>query len=408
MGNGKKRATPMSEKGIVLSWKTSDDGGNRGFGFIERVGGERIFVHKSQIKDGDALMIGTEVQFDARADPKPDKPDNMMSTNVRGGVCYNLVFKAACAHGKRCRYSHAQRAVVRSSPAPPPPPLSLEDAAAVVAAARGSGPPHVFVDTVEACQAHCERLERAGVVAVDFEGHNLCRDGVLLLAQLAAADGPVALIDVHTLGAAAFEVGGLRALLESQTCLKVIFDGRADSDALYHLHGTHLKNVRAALRPFTLCTTQQPHGPMDRDSVAQVCDVQVLCARHLDAASASGAAGEGRPLGAGRLPGLGRALARCPGLEKQHRDALEALKTAAHKLFDDDSGHNSAIWEVRPLAPALVEYAAADVAHLHTMRAAWDGLVSAKEMAEITSRRIEKAIRGESCAKGPQMAERDF
>ena len=46
----------------------SDDGGNKGF-FIERDNGEKIFAHKSQVQDGNALKLGTEVMFDAR--PRP-------------------------------------------------------------------------------------------------------------------------------------------------------------------------------------------------------------------------------------------------------------------------------------------------------------------------------------------------
>ena len=36
MGKHHKRKTPMSERGIVVVWKKGDDGGNKGFGFIER------------------------------------------------------------------------------------------------------------------------------------------------------------------------------------------------------------------------------------------------------------------------------------------------------------------------------------------------------------------------------------
>lgn len=399
-----KRKTPMSERGIVVSWKQSDDGSNKGFGFIERENGrERIFCHKNQIQDGTALKIGTEVMFDARADPKPGKPDNMMAGNVRGGVCYNHVYgKHGCEHGKRCKFSHADRAVVRE---PPPPPLSIDAAAAAVASQRRNGPPPVLVDTIEACREHCARLTASGVVAVDFEGANLCRDGELYLAQLAAVDGPVVLVDVVRLKQTAFDEGGLKALLESEDVLKLIFDGRADSDALYHLHQTRLTNVY---------------------------DLQVLCARHLDQATGSssrggtaicgggksGSGGDGgggsggarRVSGpsAGRLPGLGLALSSCPSLQGAHGAALSALKKACHSIFVPELGGSYEVWKERPLPTAILEYAAADVAHLHSMRDAWGSAVGAEEMREITSRRIGNAISGERASKGPHMAERDF
>ena len=400
-----KRKQPTSERGIVLAWQRSDTGNSKGFGFIERADGtSKIFAHKSQIADGNALQVGTAVIFDARADPKPDKPDNMIACNVRGGVCFDNVFRKCCLQGRGCRFSHAQRLIVR---APPPPPLSLEAAAAAVASARGGSPPPVLVDTLEACQEHMARLAASGgAVAVDFEGANLCRDGELYLAQLAAASGPVVLVDVVRLGDRAFGEGGLRALLESESVTKLIFDGRADADALYHLHGTKLANV---------------------------CDLQVICARQLDAAAAeeeeagAAVAGAGAPtttsgaskwgtdaagvqkrLSADKLPGLAMAMRHCPSLQGPHGAALAALKRSAADLFVPERGGSYDVWKQRPMPSPIVEYAAADVAHLHAMRAAWGARVGDDEMREITTRRIERAINAADVPKGPHMAQRDF
>ena len=84
------------------------------------------------------------------------------------------------------------------------------------------------------------------------------------------------------------------------------------------------------------------------------------------------------------------------------------MKQAAHALFIPAHGGSASAWCARPLPPALVEYAAADVAHLHTMRGAWGTLVSEEDMRQITSRRIERAIAGDKAAKGQHMAVRDF
>jgi ribonuclease D len=102
------------------------------------------------------------------------------------------------------------------------------------------------------------------------------------------------------------------------------------------------------------------------------------------------------------------ALASCPSLQGPHGEALAALKKACHNLFVPDLGGSYEVWKQRPLPAAILEYAAADVAHLHTMREAWGSAVSAEEMRAITTRRIEAAISGEQAPKGPHMAVRDF
>ena len=102
----------------------------------------------------------------------------------------------------------------------------------------------VLIDDVAECKTRLTQLlETKEPVAVDFEGVDLCRAGKLCVVQLAPRAGSVLLVDVEVLGEAAFGAGRLRELLESPMVLKIGYDGRADSDALWHLHGTRLKNV---------------------------------------------------------------------------------------------------------------------------------------------------------------------
>ena len=217
--------------------------------------------------------------------------------------------------------------------------------------------------------------------AVDFEGVDLCRDGELLLAQCAAPDGRVVLIDVAVLGVqAAFEEGGLKALLESEDVLKIIYDGRSDADSLFHTCATRLTNV---------------------------CDCQVLCALHRDQ-TMGGSESSSRGPAKARLPGLARALMACSSIASDEGKALAALKKAVQPLFVPELGGSYETWRERPLSPALLEYAAADVAHLHTLRDAWGHLCSDERMREITSERIERTITAEAFTKGSHMAERDF
>jgi hypothetical protein len=354
-------------------------------------------------------LVYVSVSFDAIDNER--KPGEQKAINVRGGVCFDHAFGQNCrgkANG-RCKFSHADRPMaIRKEP-------SLEEAVAAVVASRAGAAAPVLVDTVEACRAQCERLVASGVVAVDFEGVNLCRDGELLLAQLAASEGPVVLIDVLTLGERAFADGGLRALLESAEVLKLVFDGRSDSDALFHLHSCKLTHV---------------------------CDCQVLCALNIDEERSR--RGQER---LAKLPGLGSALSSCPSLaasgDGKH---LAQLKKAVQPLFVPEVGprklsstmptfaparHTSILrplctdrrdsmrvdcqlggsyenWRTRPLSHALLEYAAADVAHLHKIYAEWGHLISAEGMEQITAARIEKATSGDGRAKGPHMADRDF
>jgi exonuclease 3'-5' domain-containing protein 1 len=71
-------------------------------------------------------------------------------------------------------------------------------------------------------------------------GIALSRTGKLCLAQVAPSGGPVYLVDVTALGHDAFGPGRFGELLESTKVLKLIFDCRGDSDALYHQYGVGL------------------------------------------------------------------------------------------------------------------------------------------------------------------------
>jgi exonuclease 3'-5' domain-containing protein 1 len=71
------------------------------------------------------------------------------------------------------------------------------------------------------------------------------------------------------------------------------------------------------------------------------------------------------------LSGLRKALADCPGLDFEAREALDAIKRGGTQRFAPELGGSYAVWEERPLSEELVAYAAADVVHLHAMWAAW-------------------------------------
>ena len=89
-------------------------------------------------------------------------------------------------------------------------------------------------------------------LALGFIGQDFCASvrpsaSRLLVSQVCDASGHVFLFDITKMGGAAFHGPSwrptLRTLLESPDVLKVIFDGRADADALWHLHGVYLRPV---------------------------------------------------------------------------------------------------------------------------------------------------------------------
>ena len=61
------------------------------------------------------------------------------------------------------------------------------------------------------------------------------------------------------------------------------------------------------------------------------------------------------------VTGLGAALQECPGIPPAERQRPDALKQAGLRLLAPEKGGRHAVWVDRPLALALVGYAAADV-----------------------------------------------
>ena len=87
---------------------------------------------------------------------------------------------------------------------------------------------------------------------IDLEGVNLCREGSIsiltLLIDTGVSTRRVGLIDVHTLGAQAFNTAGakrktLKDVLQDERIPKVFFDVRNDSDALFAHFGVALQGI---------------------------------------------------------------------------------------------------------------------------------------------------------------------
>lgn len=227
----------------------------------------------------------------------------------------------------------------------------------------------VLVDTVPECLAVAGALSSEPEIAVDIEGVNLCRTGQVSLIQVAAPGGVVYLFDIATLGQAAFDSGGLGAVLERPTVLKVIFDGRADNDALWHLHRVRMR---------------------------QVFDLQILFALKFSNA------------GDRYVKGLQHCLDQ-PGVVPFHeRHQMRTLKEDGKRLFAPECGGSYEVWKSRPLSSTLVSYAATDVKYLLSMKRLWGSASLNPTVQQLTEERIQKAVSSHLPAKGPHMAIRDF
>jgi ribonuclease D len=100
------------------------------------------------------------------------------------------------------------------------------------------------VDTKARVQALAEWiLAHKGLeIAFDCEGVDLSRDGRLYLVQL--SDGASTwVVDVVVLGKDAFANGSIKEVLESDSILKVGYDGRAEADSLFGQFGVKLANM---------------------------------------------------------------------------------------------------------------------------------------------------------------------
>ncbi len=118
-------------------------------------------------------------------------------------------------------------------------------------------------------------------------------------------------------------VNGLREILESTSIKKVIYDCRADSDALYHLFGVTLRGIR---------------------------DCQVAVMSRPDT------------IKLGSLKGFKKVLEECREIFPTQRafEDFRRTKTIGAELFE----LHPTIWDRRPLDKRLLNYACGDIDHL--------------------------------------------
>ncbi|KAK4901079.1 hypothetical protein LTR49_027316 [Elasticomyces elasticus] len=169
---------------------------------------------------------------------------------------------------------------------------------------------------------------------LDLEGNNLSRSGTLsLVTILLEPERAVYLVDVTTLGRDAFTVAGadgrtLKAVLESRDIVKVFFDIRNDSDALFGLYEIHVDGIE---------------------------DLQLM-----ELAS--------RNFSKRNVNGLAKCIERDSTIPFVERRRWQVVKDNGKNLFGPQRGGSYAVFDQRPLSKDILEYCTQDVTFMPHLR----------------------------------------
>ncbi len=219
---------------------------------------------------------------------------------------------------------------------------------------------------------------------IDIEGERLGRYGKISLLTVLVYPGQGLerphIIDIHGLGRTAFSTVGrrgksLRDILESPQFLKVFFDVRNDSDALYAHYGIKLQGVR---------------------------DVQLM-------ESACRATTDRRSFVSG--------LAACieEFLHGQERNRWRLCKKNGERLWNPQKGGSYSVFNSRPLSDDIIEYCVGDVQYLPGLyhkysrgTDRWRKLIAEESQNRvIASQKTEYQPSGEGRARSPWSLEQN-
>lgn len=162
---------------------------------------------------------------------------------------------------------------------------------------------------------------------IDLEGVELGRHGSISIMSLyLPCIKRVYLIDIYGLKTEAFSAvnsdgKSLKSILESSVILKVLFDVRHDSDALFSHYGISVDGIR---------------------------DVQLM-----ELGTREGAKDF--------LAGLDRCVEKDSTISPTEKKALEVIKGNGRRLFDPALGGRCEIFNERPISQAIAKYCAGDV-----------------------------------------------
>jgi exonuclease 3'-5' domain-containing protein 1 len=253
-------------------------------------------------------------------------------------------------------------------------------------------PTILLVDSISTCRHAVSVISNYSLVSVDLEGVQLCRSGEICILQVAVPNNRVYLFDICALRADAFEAGGLRDILTGPSPLKLMFDCRADADALFHQYHVQLDGVY---------------------------DVQVAVVK-------------AKMNLARKLPGLAVCISRCCGdgsseaerFKSGKQEGAGALRLSFlvlcsrktsivmsfSDLFSPERGGSFEVWRQRPLTTSLLNYCAQDVTMLFACHEKLKHHPNGAEsiVSAIARQRIQRAIVDASPSRGAHKVDRDF
>ncbi|CAG9953920.1 unnamed protein product [Clonostachys rosea f. rosea IK726] len=179
-------------------------------------------------------------------------------------------------------------------------------------------------------------------IYIDIEGVNLSRHGTVSIMQIHHLSPECTyLIDVYTLGKECFSTPGgkgrtLKHILESETVLKVFFDVRNDSDALYSHY---------------------------QISLAGIYDLQLM-----ELAT--------RTFSKRCVNGLSRCIERDAPLSSRERSIWAQTKDNGVRLFAPEKGGRYEVFNERPMLDGIKSYCAQDVQILPRLWEYYNGRIS--------------------------------
>ncbi|KAI0439937.1 ribonuclease H-like domain-containing protein [Xylaria telfairii] len=199
---------------------------------------------------------------------------------------------------------------------------------------------HILLDTTTAISSMIDKISglpsMPPSIYIDLEGVNLSRQGTISIMQIHVRPASQNyLVDIKTLGKAAFLTQGtcalitLKSILESPSIPKVFFDVRRDSDALYSHYGIELQGIQ---------------------------DLQLMeLATHTHSRKF--------------ITGLKKCIEKDMPMTKTEKHNWLMTKEEGLKLFDPEKGGSYEVFNQRPLPEKIRLYCVQDV---HYLPCLWD------------------------------------